>query len=59
MGVRNTVVTQYDGCVIPKYPVRFDRVLLDAPCMGLGVIAKDRSIKANKVRSFHYCDYTV
>jgi len=48
MGVRNCVVSQLDGLAIPLHTVKFDRVLLDAPCMGLGVIAKDRSIKSSK-----------
>lgn len=48
MGVKNCFVSQLDGVVIPTHPLKYDRVLVDAPCMGLGVIAKDRSIKATK-----------
>jgi ribosomal RNA methyltransferase Nop2 len=48
MGVRNTVVTHFDGRKLAKHFKRLDRVLLDAPCSGLGVISRDPSIKLNK-----------
>jgi ribosomal RNA methyltransferase Nop2 len=48
MGVRNSVVTNYDGRVYPSVCNVFDRVLLDAPCSGLGVISKDPSVRLQK-----------
>jgi ribosomal RNA methyltransferase Nop2 len=49
LGVTNTIVTNYDGRVMEKCFSKFDRILLDAPCSGLGVIARDPSIKMQKV----------
>ena len=49
LGISNVIVTNYDGRKINKVINNFDRVLLDAPCTGLGIISKDQSIKANKV----------
>ncbi|NXT30740.1 NOP2 methyltransferase, partial [Pelecanoides urinatrix] len=56
LGVTNAVVSNCDGRQFPK--VRscrlwgvlggFDRVLLDAPCSGTGVISKDPAVKTNK-----------
>ncbi|ENN74829.1 hypothetical protein D910_07910 [Dendroctonus ponderosae] len=49
LGVVNSVITCMDGRNIPKLmKVFFDRVLLDAPCTGTGVVAKDNSVKTSK-----------
>ena len=49
LGCKNVVVCNYDGRQFPKVIGGFDRVLLDAPCSGTGVISKDASVKVNKV----------
>lgn len=51
MGCKNVTVCSYDGREFPKVIGGFDRVLLDAPCSGTGVISKDSSVKINKVTS--------
>lgn len=48
MGVQNAVVSNHDGRQFPKILKGFDRILLDAPCSGTGVIAKDPSVKTSK-----------
>jgi len=49
MGLKNVVVCNLDARQLPSHfhPI-FDRVLLDAPCSCLGVIARDPSIKLSK-----------
>ena len=48
LGVTNTIVCQHNGKDFPRVMAGFDRVLLDAPCSGLGVIARDQSVKIQR-----------
>lgn len=45
MGIYNTVVTHLEGALVGKrFPEYFDRVLLDAPCSALGVLANKQDV---------------
>eukprot|EP00978_Attheya_sp_CCMP212_P045589 scaffold352256_cov49-Attheya_sp.AAC.1 len=49
LGVRNTITRIGDGRKLgPKGRNKYDRVLLDAPCSGLGVISRDPSVKVSR-----------
>nr|XP_027193879.1 25S rRNA (cytosine-C(5))-methyltransferase nop2-like [Dermatophagoides pteronyssinus] len=49
LGVRNAIVTNEDGRKLKEYfPIKFDRVLLDAPCSGSGVFSKDPEARIKK-----------
>jgi ribosomal RNA methyltransferase Nop2 len=48
MGLTNTIVTNLDGKKLNGMLPKLDRVLLDAPCSGSGIIARDPSIKVKR-----------
>jgi ribosomal RNA methyltransferase Nop2 len=51
LGIENTIITNYDGFFI-KYKIKgFDKVLIDAPCSGTGIISHDERIKIRKISS--------
>jgi hypothetical protein len=50
MGVTCSIVSCLDGRKVPDAMRGFDRILLDAPCTGLGIIARDPSVRANKTK---------
>jgi ribosomal RNA methyltransferase Nop2 len=55
MGVRNSVICNYDGRELPKILPPLDRVLLDAPCTGLGIISRDASVKMKTRKDITTC----
>lgn len=48
LGITNSIITCYDGRTFPEVMKGFDRILVDAPCTGTGVISKDPSVKTSK-----------
>ena len=54
MGVQNAVVSCLDGRKLVQYygASSFDRILLDAPCSGTGVISKDPGVKGKTSDDF-------
>ncbi|XP_022667774.1 25S rRNA (cytosine-C(5))-methyltransferase nop2-like [Varroa destructor] len=48
LGVTNAVVSAVDGRKFSKIMTGFDRVLVDAPCSGSGVMSKDERVKTSK-----------
>ncbi|CAM9331116.1 unnamed protein product [Chrysoparadoxa australica] len=56
LGVRIATVCCLDGRKVPSFMNGFDRVLLDAPCSGLGVISRDQSVKVQRtVKDIQRC----
>lgn len=48
LGLTNTVVLSLDGKKLKGMLPRLDRVLLDSPCTGSGIIARDPSVKVKR-----------
>lgn len=49
LGVKNTITCAYDGRNVGTiFKNRFDRILCDVPCSGLGVISRDPSVKVQR-----------
>jgi ribosomal RNA methyltransferase Nop2 len=49
LGVRNVITCSNDGRKLGSlWKNKFDRILLDAPCSGLGVISRDPSVKVQR-----------
>uniref|UniRef100_A0AAG5DA15 SAM-dependent MTase RsmB/NOP-type domain-containing protein n=1 Tax=Anopheles atroparvus TaxID=41427 RepID=A0AAG5DA15_ANOAO len=51
LGIQNAIITHMDGTKFNDVMKGFDRVLLDAPCTGSGVISKDPSVKTTKTEA--------
>jgi tRNA (cytosine40_48-C5)-methyltransferase len=55
-GVYNTSIFRMDGLHVEKFGIKFDRVLLDAPCTCEGVIARDHTRKTSHTpQDVEYC----
>jgi len=48
LSVTNSIVTNYNGVTFPFVMKGFDKVLIDAPCSGSGIISHDFTIKTKK-----------
>lgn len=48
LGITNSIVCNLDGRKISEHMKDFDRILVDAPCSGTGVISKDSAVKTSK-----------
>jgi len=55
LGITNTIVINKDGRKLPKSKDIYDRVLLDAPCSGTGVISDTKNKSDKSIESILDC----
>ncbi|MCQ4153805.1 MAG: NOL1/NOP2/sun family putative RNA methylase [Archaeoglobi archaeon] len=56
MGAMNVAILNMDGREFPKLGIKADKVLLDAPCSGEGIIFKDESRKMDRgMKDIQFC----
>ncbi|MHA1660196.1 MAG: RsmB/NOP family class I SAM-dependent RNA methyltransferase, partial [Promethearchaeota archaeon] len=48
MGVKNSIIFNLDAVYLPKLNIKADRILLDAPCTGEGLIRQDITRKTSR-----------
>ena len=48
MGILNSIVLNYDSINLKRLNIRADKILLDVPCTGEGLIRQDKSRKLSK-----------
>ncbi len=48
LGISNSIILNFDAIALHKLNVKADKILLDAPCTGEGLIRQDRSRKTSK-----------
>nr|UXY87716.1 nucleolar protein [Cryptomonas curvata] len=49
LGIENTLVINYNALILSKFLKGFDKVLIDAPCSGTGIISHDNNVKFLKI----------
>jgi len=56
LGVENVIAYRMDARDLPKFGIKADKILLDAPCTGEGLIPIDRSRKKSRlIEDIKYC----
>ncbi|MHA2037782.1 MAG: SAM-dependent tRNA/rRNA cytosine-C5 methylase, partial [Promethearchaeota archaeon] len=48
IGIKNSILLNYDAINISNLKIKADKILLDAPCTGEGLIRQDKSRKKSK-----------